>query len=68
MSVFQLVALHYKQWRVCMGITACVAAERDSLTQERTEVTCSRLVFFVLSEAVVLLVHKSEYTVTLTTV
>lgn len=48
-----------------MGITACLAAERDSLTQQETEVPWSKLVLFVLSEAVLLM---SEYTVTLTTV
>lgn len=48
-----------------MGITACLAAERDSLTQKETEVPWSKLVLFVLSEAVLLM---SEYTVTLTTV
>lgn len=48
-----------------MGITACLAAERVSLTQQGTEVTCSKLLLFVLSEAVLLM---SEYTVTLTTV
>lgn len=48
-----------------MGMTACLAAERDSLTQQETEVPWSKLVLFVLSEAVLLM---SEYTVTLTSV
>lgn len=38
-----------------MGITACLPDERDSLTEQGTEVTCSKLVLFVLSEAVVYL-------------
>lgn len=48
-----------------MENTAHSATERVFLNQRGTEVTCSKLVLFVLSEAVLLM---SECTITLATV